>query len=593
VDGGDGLVMTRFTDSQIEEVRSRADIIEIVGSHVPLRRAGRNFVGLCPFHNEKTPSFTVNPERGFYHCFGCGVGGTVFDFLMKIEGLTFPEAVQMLASRYHVALPERNPERLSDQGRAAMFAANQAAAEFYASVLWNTSDGEVARDYLKQRGIAGETARVFMLGFAPARTSSLGAFLYKRGLSEAALRLGLTRRDQSGAVYDMFRNRLMFPIRDGQGRVIAFGGRVLDSRLPKYINSPESPLYSKARALYGLSEARGAVSKTDRVIIVEGYLDVITLWQAGFKETVATLGTALTLDQLRLLARYTRNILACFDGDDAGRKASLRALDVFLQADLLGRGVFIPPGYDPDTLLQERGIDYFSRLLERSELLIEMFLREQARLVPRGRAGTDARARLVAIIADKLRLIKDDELQFNLLVRQAVDLVGFTEREEAVLRRAGRSKLGGQGQVTVSQHQTVIPDASLQAQLGLIAIALRFPELHQQLLSSVSLFAEPRFASLLDEICSTDEPGAHLETRISSRLNEQERGWFSRIMVDSLAEKPADARSLMNDYLKTLNQRRRRSEIAELRRIARATQGEQAVAAAQAVIEARRAGAKR
>jgi len=339
--------MTRFTESEIEEVRSRADIAEIVGAHVRLRRAGRNFVGLCPFHNEKTPSFTVNLERGFFHCFGCGVGGTVFDFLMKIEGLSFPEALQSLAARYHIVFPGRSAVSAGGNGpgdsqKAAMLAANQLAAEFYVNVLWNTSDGEVARDYLKTRGITGETARAFMLGFAPPRPANIVTSLQKRGLLEPALRLGLARKDESGTVYDMFRGRLMFPIRDAQGRVIAFGGRVLDSRLPKYINSADSPLYSKARALYGLAEARAAFSKADRVILVEGYIDVIALWQAGFKETVATLGTALTIEQLRLLSRYTSNILACFDGDDAGRKASLRALEIFLQAGLLGRGVFIP-----------------------------------------------------------------------------------------------------------------------------------------------------------------------------------------------------------------------------------------------------------
>ena len=598
--------MTRFTESEIEEVRSRADIVEVIGAHVRLRRAGRNFIGLCPFHNEKTASFTVSLERGFFHCFGCGIGGTVFDFVMKIEGLTFPEALQSLAKRYGITLPERTGANgtgggLGDNERASMLAANQAAAEFYSNALWNTSDGEIARDYLKTRGVTGETARAFMLGFAPPRAFNIVSTLQKRSLLEPALKLGLARRDENGTAYDMFRGRLMFPIRDVQSRVIAFGGRVLDHRLPKYINSPESPLYSKARALYGLVEARPGISKADRVIVVEGYIDVIALWQAGLKETVATLGTALTIEQLHLLSRYARNILACFDGDDAGRKASLRALEVFLQAGLLGRGVFIPQGYDPDTLVHQFGAAHFRDLLQRSELLIEMFLRQQAQIAPKGRAGIDERAQILTSVGDKLRLIKD-EFQFNLLVRQAVDLVGFTEREEIVLRRAGRrpSAIAGARQ-NAGPRQAIVPsprgtssaDAIMQAELGLIVLALRYPDLRPELQSHLCQhqFRDQDLASLLEEICATSQSSESPEAAISSRLDEKQRGWLSAMMVGSLMDDGVKTHSLMKDYLSALNEGKRRREVAHLRQAALTGNGDQAVAAAQALIVARRRGA--
>ncbi len=604
-----GWKMTRFTDREIEEVRSRADVVEVIGAHVRLRRAGRNFVGLCPFHNEKTPSFSVNPERGFFHCFGCGAGGTVFDFMSKIEGLTFPEALQSLAQRYGIRLPERSADNragptIANGDRASMLTANQVAAEFYANVLWNTSDAELARDYLKMRGITSETARAFLLGFAPPRAANVVGILQKRGLLEPALKLGLAKKDESGAAYDMFRARLMFPIRDAQGRVIAFGGRVLDNRLPKYINSAESPLYSKARALYGLAEARSTINKGDRAIVVEGYIDVIALWQAGFKETVATLGTALTIDQLRLLSRYTRNILACFDGDDAGRKASLRALEAFLQAGLLGRGVFIPQGYDPDTLVHERGAGHFDGLLQHSELLIEMFLRQQAQIAPKERAAVDDRARILASIGDKLRLIKD-EFQFNLLVRKAVDLVGFTDREEAVLRRAGRRALaiGGARQsapgraqeVSSGTRTTLSPGALVQAELGLIALALRYPDLRPELKSHLRqhVFPDQETGSVLEDICATSESSVTSEAAISSRLGEQRRGWLSGMMVGSLMDDAAKARSLMGDYLNALSEGQQRCEVAQLRQAALTANGEEAVAAAQAVIVARRRSAHR
>ena len=596
--------MARFGQSEIEEVRTRADIVEVIGTQVRLRRAGRNFVGLCPFHNEKTPSFSVNQERGLFHCFGCGAGGTVFDFLMRIEGLTFPEAMQSLAKQYGITLPGWTADdgtRLgpADSERASMLAANQVAAEFYAHVLWNTSDGELARDYLKTRGITGETARAFMLGFAPPRAANVVAVLQKRGLLEPALKLGLAKKDESGTAYDMFRARLMFPIRDAQGRVIAFGGRVLDNRLPKYINSAESPLYSKARALYGLAEARQTISKADRAIVVEGYIDVIALWQAGFKETVASLGTALTVEQLRLLSRYTRNILACFDGDEAGRKASLRALEVFLQAALLGKGVFIPQGYDPDTLVHERGAGHFNDLLQHSELLIEMFLREQAQIAPKGRAAVDDRARILASIGDKLRLIKD-EFQFNLLVRKAADLVGFTDREEAVLRRAGRrpGAIGGARQTATERARDVAPasraalspDGLAQAGLGLIALGLRYPDLRPELKSHLSqlVFPDQVLGSLLEEICAASESLVSLEVAINSRLDEQRRGWLSGMMVGALLDDAPKARSLMDDYLNALSEGQRRREVAQLRQTALTAGGDEAVAAAQAVIIARR-----
>jgi DNA primase len=415
--------------------------------------------------------------------------------------------------------------------------------------------------------------------------------------------LGLAKKDDSGTAYDMFRARLMFPIRDAQGRVIAFGGRVLDNRLPKYINSAESPLYSKARALYGVAEARSTISKGDRAIVVEGYIDVIALWQAGFKETVATLGTALTIEQLRLLSRYTRNILACFDGDDAGRKASLRALEAFLQAGLLGRGVFIPQGYDPDTLMHERGAGHFTGLLQHSELLIEMFLRQQAQIAPKGHAAVDDRARILASIGDKLRLIKD-EFQFNLLVRKAVDLVGFTDREEAVLRRAGRRALaiGGARQNATGRAQEVSsgtgnttpsPGALVQAELGLIALALHYPDLRPELKSHLyqHVFPDQGTGSLLEDICATSESSVSLEAAISCRLGEQRRGWLSGMMVGSLMDDSAKARSLMADYLNALSEGQRRYEVAQLRQAASTANGEEAVAAAQAVIVARRRSA--
>jgi DNA primase len=604
--------MGRFGDDKIEEVRSRADIVEIVGAHVRLRRAGRNFVGLCPFHNEKTPSFSVNAERGFFHCFGCGAGGSVFNFITRIEGLTFPEAVRSLAKKYGVTLPEHDVSGPGAGEREAMLKASEVAAEFFAHVLWNTTDGAMARDYLKSRGISVETARAFMIGYAPSRPASLAKALEKRGLRDAGVKVGLVKKDGNVAIsadmYDMFRGRVMFPIRDAQGRAIAFGGRVLDARLPKYINSPESPLYSKARTLYGLFEARQAISSSaasgkDRAILVEGYFDVIALWQAGFKEAVAGCGTALTVEQLRVLSRYTKNVIACFDGDAAGRKASMRALEIFLQAGLLGRGIFIPSGFDPDTFVRERGEAGFAELTEKSELLVDYFLSEQA---VEARGSIAERARAAQRVAEVLKLV-GDPFQFDLLARKAADLLSIGEevlRKEA--RGAGRSappsRFARDARATANAPAAASAaagggDAGAKAEIGLVALALLHPELRNEIAQSgaEANFEEIRLGGVLADLCRTDEPYTALEEWIADRLTAEEQGRVSEFAVGPSAEEVEDetqkvsndlekCRALANDYVVALERRRRVRELGRLRQSA----GD--VSTAQAVIDLRREG---
>ncbi len=608
--------MGRFGDDKIEEVRSRADIVEIVGAHVRLRRAGRNFVGLCPFHNEKTPSFSVNAERGFFHCFGCGAGGSVFNFIMRVEGLTFPEAVRSLARKYAVTLPQHDQSGPAAGEREAMLKASEVAAEFFAHVLWNTADGALARDYLKSRGISVETARSFMIGFAPSRPASLAKALERRGLRDAGVKVGLVKKDGDGA-YDMFRARVMFPIRDAQGRAIAFGGRVLDARLPKYINSPESPLYSKARTLYGLFEARQAISSNasagkDRAILVEGYFDVIALWQAGFKEAVAGCGTALTVEQLRALSRYTKNVIACFDGDAAGRKASMRALEIFLQAGLLGRGIFIPSGFDPDTFIRERGAAAFAELTDKSELLIDYFLSEQA---GEARGSIAERARAAQRVAEMLKLV-DDPFQFDLLARKAADLLSIGEE---VLRKEARgrqsrptpSRFSRAGDAAGAENRPATPgggDAGSKAEIGLVAIALLHPELRAEIAQSGAAvnFEEIRLGGVLADLCRTEEAYTALEQWTAERLSAEEQSRISEFAVGPLSDDIGDdtkknpnelekCRALVNDYVVALDRRRRAHELGRLRRSAaevsaRESEPGEAAAAAQAVIAHRREG---
>jgi len=572
-------------DSQVEEVRSRADIVEIIGAHVRLRKAGRNFVGLCPFHGEKTPSFTVNREKGFFHCFGCGVGGDVFNFVMRMEGATFPEALRSLANRYGITIVEKRGDPHVVAERESMLRAAEVAGDFFAHVLWEDKAGAPARDYLNRRAIDTETAKTFKLGFAPATAASLATALSKRGLLEAGARIGVVKGAGAQAT-DMFRARLIFPIHDAGGRVIAFGGRVLDDRLPKYINSPESPLYSKARNLYGLAQARAAIAKADRAIVVEGYIDAIALAQAGFHETVASLGTALTVDQLRLVGRYTRNVFACFDGDKAGHSASIRAVRTFVEAGLLGRGIFIPQGFDPDTLVKERGAQSFAGLIEAAELLVDYFVRSEAAAAGDSVGG---RARAAEHVAELLALVSN-AFEFDLLTRKAADLLGVREEVlRAQARKGGRAPAQPQ-----PRPMPAAPSRNMRAiaEFGLLAIAAAYPELREEILAGGALsdFEDRELAGFAAELCgSGDEPArAHL----TQRLSAEQQSALSAQMMDPSLESVESARRMMVDYRHALALYKRGLKVKGL--VETAHQGQksaneaEAIAALDAVIRLRK-----
>ncbi|HLH76869.1 MAG TPA: DNA primase [Candidatus Binataceae bacterium] len=580
-----------FDDSQLEEIRARADLVEVIGAHVRLRQAGRNYIGLCPFHNEKTPSFTVSRERGFFHCFGCGAGGTVFNFLMRIEGLSFPEAVQTLATRYGVTLREHGGgPRADPSAREAAVRAAQTAAEFYAHVLWHTPTGGRARDYLERRGITRESAQTFKLGFAPVDPSSLERALERRGLRAGAVAIGLLRQGGS-QLRDLFGGRLIFPIRDSAGRVVGFGGRVLDQRLPKYINSPESTLYSKARAVYGLYEARAAIGQRERAIVVEGYLDAIALAQAGFKETVATLGTSLTVEQLRLLARYTPNILACFDGDSAGQRASLRALRIFLEAQLLGRAIFMPPGHDPDTFVRERGAPAFAQLIEQAQWLVEYYVRREGAQAAANGPGGQAQA--AERVAQTLGLIANP-FEFDLLTRRAAEILGVREellRQQARHGRSATARTATQAQVQAAPRQEAAEDMRSTAQWALLALATSYPQLRGEIgegLEGLEM-GDSKSARFLMDLCASALSQAQAEAYLTQHLDNAEQGRLSQHMIELGAVDLAAARRLMQEYLRALARWEGQQRLRRLRREAREDPNP---AAAQAIILHRRGEGK-
>lgn len=366
--GVKGQLMTRGSDNFIDEVRASNDIVEVVSAYVPLRQKGHRYWGLCPFHQEKTPSFSVDAQSQLYYCFGCHAGGNVFHFVQHVERCDFPEALRMLAERAHMEMPEvRRDGGVSREGKDALYQVGKLSARYFYSQLVGPA-GEAARAYLARRGIADRTVRAFGLGYAPEGWDGLYRHLQAAGVSEAAMEAFGVARRRGNRWCDTFRNRLMFPIIDHRGRVVGFGGRVLDQSLPKYINSQESPVYNKRKMLYGLNMLR-KLPRIDQLMIVEGYMDLISLHQAGFPAVVATLGTALTEEQARLLRRYCPDVYISYDADTAGQQATLRGLEILDAAGLNVRVVTMPQGMDPDDFARARGLAGIKDLLEQAKPL--------------------------------------------------------------------------------------------------------------------------------------------------------------------------------------------------------------------------------
>ena len=362
--------MERLTRERlIEEVKEHNEIVAVISDYVQLKPQGRSYVGLCPFHGEKTPSFTVSREKQLYHCFGCGAGGDVLSFIMNIENLSFREALRLLAERANISLPDEHlspPQRQQKEEYERLYQLNDLAARFYQKILLQTETGHRALAYLEARGISRQTAEQFRLGYAPAHWTGLVTFLRKKGISlHEAEKAGLVRGGGEG-FYDRFRDRLLFPICNLRGRVIGFGGRILGEGQPKYLNSPETAVFQKSRSLYGLYQARDAIRRERRAMIVEGYLDVLQAHQQGITGVVASLGTALTADQVKMLKRYTGRVVIAYDSDVAGQAATVRGLDLLQEAGLEVRVAVLPPGEDPDSLLRKEGAEAFLSLVAKS-----------------------------------------------------------------------------------------------------------------------------------------------------------------------------------------------------------------------------------
>ena len=527
----------RISDAAIRTIRERASLFEVASDVVALRRRGRTAVGLCPFHIEKTPSFTVSEERGFYHCFGCGEHGDVFTFVMKTQSLAFPEAVRSVAERFGLPVPEEAAGR--GPASEPLVTVCEAAAAFFRGAL-RGPQGARCRTYLAERGIRPETAERFGLGYAPGGGDHLARHLRSQALSlDDTVTAGLVMRRTAGGVIDRFRDRLVFPITDLRSRVVAFGGRVLPGAPttgdppPKYLNSPESPIFHKGRTLYGLGLARDAIRQRGRVVVVEGYLDLIALAQAGIAEVVAPLGTALTADQLRVLRRFTERVIACFDGDAAGRRAAARSFPVFIEAGLWGRGVFLPAGEDPDTFVRARGPEAVEALLDGAEPLVEAWLRDVAG-PDRDAVGRRAdAAREVARLLKRLR----DPYEFNVLATVAAQTLGVPEE---LLRPEGLATPATPAAASRPATRAPGPEELL---VELMAADTEIARRVEQA-DILQVFEHPTWRATAEKLVSQREEdrSAVLQTlprelrdRVARRLLEEEDEERERMLADCIA----------------------------------------------------------
>ena len=545
-----------FPESFITELAERNDIVDVVSGYVRLsKKSGSNLFGLCPFHSEKTPSFSVSPDKQIYHCFGCGKGGGVINFIMEIENLSFPEAVEFLARRVGMELPEQADDHESRR-RARMLALNRDSARYFHDQL-STPGAQIAREYIAKRQISKKMVTAFGLGFAPDGWSGLIDAMHARGYTDYELfDAGLVRRGKSGGYYDTFRRRLMFPVIDVRGNVIGFSGRVLGDGEPKYMNSPETLVFNKSRNLFALNLAKK--SKNGYIILSEGNIDVVSLHQAGFDSAVASLGTSLTPEQARIISRYTNEVIIAYDNDGAGIKASQRAIGILEKLDLKVKVLRVNGAKDPDEFIRLKGADAFRNLLEGAENQVDYrlravtdkydlsvdeqkveFLKEASELVARlpGSVERQVYAMRVASMAGVNADVVAGETE-----RRRKKLLRQSRREDA--REQSRPERQSQPAEKAFRYEN---PASAVAEEGVIRLLYLEPELINAPLPPAEEFSSPVLAHIYTEICGMLRAGQKVSTTtLTALLSPEEIS-----LVVNIIQKPellANSRRSMSDY---------------------------------------------
>jgi DNA primase len=550
--------------SQVDEVRAAADIVKVVGDYVKLRKAGANYMGLCPFHQENTPSFAVHPAKQIFHCFGCGVGGDVFKFVMMVDSLTFPEALRRLAEKVGVTLSDTFGDEAYDANarvRAALYKMHEAAAKFFASQLSGTAEGRLARAYLEDRGLTDEVVGRFRLGYAPGDGQALTRHLTGAGCeSELLEKSGLVVRDaERNRHYDRFRRRIIFPIANDSGKVVAFAGRALGDEQPKYLNSPETPIYTKGRVLYHLDRAAQAIRKLDYTILVEGYMDCIAVASSGIENVTASCGTSLTESQIRLLGRYSRRVVMNYDPDSAGVAATERSLALLLEEGFQAKVLALPGGLDPDSFLRKQGAGVYRELLAAAPSYLD-YLTDRA--VATHKVDTpEGKVAAANAVMPYLARVPSPMLRAELANRLAERL----RLDERLLREELRRAAGAPRSEMRIQPESAVPKATpvekelLRAFMENQGLAdALLPQIVQQGMLE-DLVTEPIFKRFLElRRCGESAEAAALEEPLSPEAR--------RALYESLfwpAEPPDSGR--IDRHLRALRARRARRQLDKLR----------------------------
>lgn len=516
----------------IEEINSRLDIAEVVSGYIPLKRAGRSFKGLCPFHHEKTPSFIVSSAKQIYHCFGCGAGGDMISFVMKQERLEFMEALRVLAEKANVQVPQFRGG-VSGYSRSfanTLYRVNELCANYYNALLIGSNKAKEARGYLAKRSLNASTVSKFKLGYASSAWDDLMEFARQRGISNATLeKAGLIISGKDGGFYDRFRNRVIFPIFDIRSKIIGFGGRVLDESLPKYINSPETDIYIKGRHLFGLNFALDDIKTRDFVVVVEGYFDLITPYQNGIRNIVATLGTALTVEQIRLIKRFTSNAVIIFDADEAGEAASLRGLDLLVSEGLNVRIARLPEGADPDTYVRAQTAAGFLKVVENADNLFDYKLKLLiGRFNP---AEAEEKARITSEMLPTIKRVQNAVLRSDYIKRLAEVLF---VKEEALMEEFSKIKLDytylGENRI-FRERRAIRP-----AEKIITGLILEDPEIAQEVRANLCIedFKNEEIKNIIKTVFAMlDESNTPTAAKIIHRLNDDN---LSHIICESLAD---------------------------------------------------------
>jgi len=553
----------KFDEHFLEEVRTATDIVELISPYVKLKKKGKNWFGLCPFHNEKTPSFSVNRERGMYYCFGCGAGGNAITFLTEREGMSFPQAVEELARRAGIPMPRRSAEPGTDRTDRLRGVLEESADWFAANL--KAPQGRPAVDYLKERGITGVTARTFRIGFAPPGWDGLHSHLNAKGVPDTLMaEAGLVKRREGGGYYDTFRNRIVFPFMDRRGRVIGFGGRLLGEEEdgPKYLNSPETPLYSKGKVLYGLPQAVKALLKEERALLVEGYFDVMSLHQAGIEAVIAASGTAFTHDQALILKRLVKKVLLLFDADPAGIKAALGSYTSLVHEGLEVAFLGMPSGDDPDTLIRSEGAEAFRSRLRHAETIVPFYLAQLSPTLEERDVG--GRAQAARGLLELLRY-DSDELRRALSLQQLSVRIGL---DENTLKReletiAARESAWEQRPDETGTERAAPAPGRLETEL--IRLLITRADLRPELMDGLEEndFHDQRTRALFTLIAS--EPGAAGIDHLIEQAPARARNLLASILADDAGEREDRDVELAAEIKAGLESRRLKSKRKRLR----------------------------